>query len=172
MERIHWALHFFLSGRKTLVQSVWCCRAGLNLWMREVCRLIYLSGFREERANPVKGDLANFEWFCSIMPSVHDTLGKCSYVLDWVMIADHSLGLRTVAFPDWLLGRGMSLWHIPILKSHLPLPGWSACILLLYVHASKIKRGCFGERLHQSSGVRWGEGQLHMQVGHIFSIIV
>lgn len=121
---------------KTPVHSLLCFRAGLNLWIREVFRFIYLLGFGEEKGNPLKGDLASFEGFCFIVLSIHATLGKCFCVLGQVMIADHCLGLNIAAFPGCLLGSGMSLWHIPILKFHLPLPGW--CILLFCVHASKI----------------------------------
>lgn len=67
--------------RKTVVQSLGCCRAGLNLWMTVLFRFIYLSGFGEEEGSPVKGDLANFEGFYCIRPSVHAALGERSRVL-------------------------------------------------------------------------------------------
>lgn len=50
--------------------------------MGEVFRFIYLSGLGEERDNPVKGDLANFEGFYCVVPAVHATLGECSCVLE------------------------------------------------------------------------------------------
>lgn len=116
MERFHWALHFFLSGRErqTVVQSLWCCRAGLSLWMREVFRFIYLSSFGEERGNPVNGDLANFEGFCCITPSVHAALGKCSresrlQIALWAWVLRHFLtvslevGWVCSIFPFWNL---------------------------------------------------------------------
>lgn len=108
---------------------------------------IHLSGFGDDRGNPVKGDLSTFDGFCYKMPSVHITVDKCFHVLDrdWVTVADYCLGLSIPAFLDCLLGIGMSFWHIPILKSHLPLPGWSVSILFFYIHAGKIKRECFRE---------------------------
>lgn len=110
-------------------------------------------GFGDARGNPVKGDLPTFDGFCYNMPSVHITnVDKWFHVLNQVMVADHCLSLSISAFPDCLLGIGMNFWHIPILKSHLPLPGWSVSILVFYIHAGKIKRGCFRERCHQSSG--------------------
>lgn len=113
---------------------------------------IHLSGFGDDRGNPVKGQLSTFDGFCYNMPSVHVTVDKCFHWLDQITIADHCLGLSILAFPACLLGTGMSFWHIPILKSHLPLPGWSVSILLFCIHAGKIKRECFRERCHQSSG--------------------
>lgn len=83
---------------------------------------IHLSGFGDDRSNLVKGDLSTFDGFCYSMPSVHITVDKCFHVLDQVTVADHCLGLSIPAFPDCLLGIGMSFWHIPILRSHLPLP--------------------------------------------------
>lgn len=108
---------------------------------------IHLSGFGDDRGNSAKGDLSTFDGFSYNMPSVHITVDKCFHVLNQVTVADHCLGLSIPAFPDCLLVIGMSFWHIPILKFHLPLPGW-----FFYIHAGKIKRECFRERHHQSSG--------------------
>lgn len=84
---------------------------------------IHLSGFGYDRGNPVKGEVSTFDGFCYNMPSFHITVDKCFHVLDQITAADQCLGLSILAFPDYLLGTGMSFWHIPILKSHLPLPG-------------------------------------------------
>lgn len=84
---------------------------------------IHLSGFGDDRGNSAKGDLSTFDGFSYNMPSVHITVDKCFHVLNQVTVADHCLGLSIPAFPDCLLVIGMSFWHIPILKFHLPLPG-------------------------------------------------
>lgn len=83
----------------------------------------HLSGFGDDKDNPVKGELSTFDGFCYNMPSVHITVDKWLSVLDRITVADLCLGLSILAFPDSFLGTGMSFWHIPILKSHLPLPG-------------------------------------------------
>lgn len=130
---------------------------------------IHLSGFGDDRGNPVKGDLSTFHGFCYDVPSVHITVDECFHILDQIMIADHCLGLSILEFPACLLGTGMSFWHIPVLKSHLPLHGRPVSIWFFYVHAGKIKRECFRERCHQSSG---GGRSATMQLGHIYSITV
>lgn len=79
MERIHWALHFFLNGRETDCGTVpVLLQSWAELMNERSFQINLFVRFWGGEGNPVKGDLANFEGFCCIAPSVHAALGKCS----------------------------------------------------------------------------------------------
>lgn len=91
---------------------------------------IQLSGFGDDRGNPVKGDLSTFHGFCYDVPSVHITVDECFHILDQITIADHCLGLSILEFPC------LSSWNwdefLAYSRSEISFTtAWTTCFYLI-----------------------------------------